>query len=68
MAPETPDVEFTNHGSIVSIRPLTDIGRDWIDENVAGEGWQWLGGALCAEPRYAIDIYQGMLADGLVCA
>jgi hypothetical protein len=33
---------FTSHGSIVSIRPLTDAARDWIDDNVAVEGWESL--------------------------
>jgi hypothetical protein len=68
MQSETIDVKFMNHGSIVAIRPLTPQGRDWIDENVAVEGWEWLGGALCTEPRCAFDIYQAMKADGLVCA
>ncbi|MGH7119573.1 MAG: hypothetical protein ACREFP_11395 [Acetobacteraceae bacterium] len=68
MPSETIDVEFTNHGSIVTILPLTDTACDWIDDNVAVEGWEWLGGALCADPRCAFDICQARTEDGLVCA
>jgi hypothetical protein len=35
MESETIDVEFTSHGSIVSIRPPTPGARDWIEDNVA---------------------------------
>lgn len=30
----------TDHGSIVAIRPLTDEAGQWLDDNVAAEGWQ----------------------------
>jgi hypothetical protein len=68
MESENPDVAFTNLGSIVTIRPLSQQASDWIDENVTAEDWQWLGGALCAESRYAFDILEAMRADGLTCA
>jgi hypothetical protein len=62
---ETIDVLIENNGSIFSIIPLTQEGRDWIDNNVQSEGWQWLGDRLNVEPRYAYDLAAGMLADGL---
>jgi len=68
MESENPDVEFTNLGSIVTIRPLSQQARDWIAENVDVVGWEWHFGALCAEPRRAFDIYQAMQADDLICA
>jgi hypothetical protein len=68
MQSETADVEFINLGTIVTIRPLSQQGCDWIAENVTAEGWQWLGGALCADSRFAFDICQAMQADGLTCA
>ena len=68
MESEIIDVEFTNHGTLVTILPLTQEARDWIDDNVAVEGWEWLGGALCADPRCAFDICQAMQVDGLTCA
>lgn len=61
------DIQLQNHGSIWLVRPVTDAGQNWIDENVTGES-QWFGGALVIEPRYVGDIVEGMQADGLeVC-
>jgi hypothetical protein len=28
------DVIVSNHGSVFTFTPLTDAGREWIDENV----------------------------------
>jgi hypothetical protein len=67
MQSEHPDAEFTNLGSIVTIRPLSQQASDWIAENVDVAGWEWMAGALCAEPRCAFDICQAMHADGLTC-
>lgn len=59
------DIRLDNFGSIIGITPLTQAGRDWIDENVQSEGWQWLGGTLNIEPRMAVAVVTGMEADGL---
>lgn len=59
------DVRFENHGTIGIIQPLTNAGRDWIDENVETESWQWIAGGLACEPRMMDDIAQGMADAGL---
>jgi hypothetical protein len=38
MPSEVPDVAFANLGSIVTIRPLSHLAADWIEDNVAAEG------------------------------
>lgn len=58
------DVTVENNGGIFTFEPHTDAGREWIDENVPADA-QWLGGRLCVEHRYAYDLAQGMLNDGL---
>jgi hypothetical protein len=58
------DIQFENHGSVWLVRPLTVVGREWIDENVSDDA-QWFGGALAVEPRYVGDIVEGMQIDGL---
>ncbi len=63
-----PDVRVENEGTIVLVRPLTTEARAWIDENVQTEPWQWFGGGLAVEPRYAHDLVEGMQADGLTLA
>jgi hypothetical protein len=60
-----PDIQVENHGSIIMFRPMTDEATDWLNEHVESEGWQWFGGALAVEPRYAGDLADGARADGL---
>ena len=58
------DVNIENHGSLVLIRPLTEGGSDWLDENIS-EDAQHFGGAVVVEPRYVEAIVEGMQNDGL---
>jgi len=53
-------VIIENHGSIFLFRPRTGYAADWLRENVASEGWQWFGGALAVEPRYAGQLVCGI--------
>jgi len=61
-----PDVIVDNYGSIVGLAPMTQAARDWIEENVATESWQWLGGVLNVESRYAADLVVGMQEAELI--
>jgi len=58
------DFLVIDHGSIVAIRPLTDEAEQWLDDNVAAEAWQWLGGFLCVDHRCAAPLIAGIEADG----
>src|SRR5207248_10048289 len=56
---ETPDMsnfQIADHVTVISIRPLNDAARQWLDENVVSELWQWVHGALCVEARFARDL------------
>lgn len=46
------------------MRPLTDAAREWVDENVELESWQWHGDAFACEPRAVSPLLEGM-AEGL---
>ena len=59
------DVQIENCGSIFTFQPLTDAASDWIEQNVPTEPWQWMGGRMCVEHRFARNLAQGMLDDGL---
>lgn len=59
------DVRVESDSSMVLITPVSYVGRQWIDENIQAEGWQWLGGSLAVDKRYAEPIVNGMLNDGL---
>lgn len=61
------DFELSDHGSIALIRPLTDAARDWCSDNLPDDAMT-LGDAYAVEPRYAMDIAEGFIADGLTCA
>ena len=58
------DFLIADHGSIVSIMPISEAALKWIDENVVCEPWQWLGGALCVDRRYARYLTDGIAAAG----
>jgi hypothetical protein len=57
------DFLIADHGSIISIVPITEAALKWIN-NVASEPWQWLGGALCVDRRYARDLTDQIAAAG----
>jgi len=59
------DLVFENHGSIFLIRPISQIGRQWLDENVGDENTQMFGDAIACEPRYVEAIFRGAQSDGL---
>jgi hypothetical protein len=61
------DFRVTNHGSIITIQPLTDEATTWLDENVEAEGWQWMGPSLCVEPRMAGALVDGIEEAGFSC-
>ena len=61
---QSADFQIEDHGSICLVRPLNDAARDWLDEHVEAEGWQWMGNALACEPRYLPDLADGIEADG----
>jgi hypothetical protein len=50
------DFSISDHGTVISIRPLNAAARQRLDENVVSEPWQWVQGALCVEARFARDL------------
>ena len=58
------DFQIADHGSIISIKPVSEAARAWVEENVVSEPWQWLGGALCVDIRCARTLIDEMAAEG----
>jgi hypothetical protein len=54
--PDMSDFSISDQDSIFLIRPLNEAARQWLDENVVSEPWQWVQGALCVEARFARDL------------
>ena len=63
-----PDVLVRNEGTVFVFSPLTARAKQWFDENVQSEPWQWLGDALVVEHRFAWGLGQGMKDAGLELA
>ena len=64
-SPQTADVLVENHGSVFVFTPLTAAAREFVEEHVHLESYQWLGASFAVEHRYARDLAQGMIDDGL---
>lgn len=58
------DFVFIDHGSIVSITPMTDGAKEFIKDNVETEPWQWIGQSLSVDRRYASDLFDAIESAG----
>ena len=58
-----PDFLATNHGTIITLTPLTEAGREWAFENLSDDCT--LGRSYAIEPRYFDPIADGIAAAGL---
>jgi hypothetical protein len=65
MTSPAADFSLTNHGTIFTIEPVTQQAKDWFDENVPTEGWQWMGSACSVEPRCIEPLVEGILEEGM---
>lgn len=58
----------TDEGTVVFITPVSDVARQWVDENLSLEPWQYLGDGFGIEHRYADEIIQAMAEElGGIC-
>lgn len=57
------DFNVYDAGSVVMVTPVTDVAHDWLKANTSGT---WFSGGLAVEPRYADELIDGMVEDGLV--
>lgn len=60
------DVTMRGYGMDYIFQPVTDFAREWIDQNVDARSWQWLGGILVVDRRYAAGLRADMVDDGLI--
>ena len=59
------DVLIRNEGSVVMVIPQTEEAKDWVEEHVMLESWQWIGGGFAVGPRYLEGLLEGMREDAL---
>ena len=61
-----PDVTVTDHGTIVAFTFNSDAAKQFADEQIQAESWQYFYfDTLCVDARYAEDLVTGMQNDGL---
>lgn len=60
------DVLVCEGGTIVLFNPLSERAKAWVAEHVAAESWRWLCDSLAVEHRYAPEIVDAMVGDGLI--
>jgi hypothetical protein len=59
------DVRVTNDGTVSLFELISLDSREWVDDNVEAESYQFLGHNLVVEHRYVSDLIVGMANDGL---
>lgn len=58
------DFNFSDHGSIAVLYPVTAEAHAWAEEHLPDDGPRWNFG-YAIEHRYARDILVGLTQDGL---
>jgi len=53
----------TDEGTVVFITPISETARQWVDENLSLEAWQYLGDGFGIEHRYADEIIRAMAEE-----
>lgn len=59
------DIWVNNQGSIVLLTPVSDAANEWIEDHIPDDA-MYFGTALVVEHRYADDVIDGMMGDGLI--
>jgi len=59
------DFVVNNQGSVVQFTPQTEAAQAWVSAHLPLEPWQWMGRSFVIDQRYAFDILDGIVNDGL---
>lgn len=60
------DVDVNREGSMFVFSANTDAAFEWLRANTNSEPWQRMGTSLCIDGRFAVDLANGMQAEGFV--
>lgn len=63
--PAALDFDFTDHGSIGILTPLSESAFEWVDEHLPGDHQTWGANGIVVERRYTYAIVDGIRAAGL---
>jgi hypothetical protein len=60
-----PDVLVNNEGTVYCFTALTPRAKQWFDENVETEAWQWFDATCVVDHGFALGLAVGMEDAGL---
>lgn len=61
-----PDFSLRDEGSLILLTPLSPSAHDFVEERIgSGNGYQPYWPTVVIERRYAQDILEGIIADGM---
>jgi hypothetical protein len=64
-----PDFNLRDEGSIVLLIPLSPSAQEFVEERIGSDnGFQPYWPTVVIERRYAQDIIEGVIAEGMVIA
>lgn len=58
------DVTVHNEGSVFGFQLSSTGAREWVQANVATEGWQWMGNTLYVDHRHAGELAEILMGAG----
>lgn len=62
----TADVRVEYHGTVTSFALRTQAGKDWVQQNVQLQGWQWTAAdQFAVDSRFVAGLITGMRDGGL---
>lgn len=61
------DFKLRHHGSVSTLKPLTQEARDWIAERIPDDAL-WFGSSVVIEARYVDAVMDGVAESGLAVA
>jgi hypothetical protein len=59
------DIQIQDDGTIILFTPMSPEGKEWVEENLSLESWQWMGRSFAVEDQYADAVINSMTEDGL---
>lgn len=63
----TPDFSFRDEGSLILLTPLSPSAHDFVEERIGSDnGYQPYWPTVVIERRYAQDILEEVIAEGMV--
>ncbi len=66
---KSPDFSIRDEGSIVLFTPLSPSAHEFVEERIGSDnGFQPYWPIVVIERRYAQDILEGVIAEGMVVA